>query len=70
MPPQPMRTFLLWLLLLFFSWPLALFALVAYPFIWIVLLPFRVLGIAVDGVLALVKSLIMLPARVLGQKHG
>jgi len=65
-----MRTFLLWLLLLFFSWPLALFALVAYPFIWIVLLPFRVLGIAVDGVLALVKSLIMLPARVLGQKHG
>ena len=64
-----MRTFLLWLLLLLFSWPLALFALVAYPFIWVAMLPFRVLGIAVDGVLALVKAIIMLPARVLGQKQ-
>ena len=65
-----MITFLLWVLLLCFSWPLALFALVAYPFIWIIMLPFRLVGIAVDGVLALVRGLIMLPARVLGEKRG
>jgi hypothetical protein len=65
-----MLTFLLWILLLLVSWPLALFALVAYPFIWIVMLPFRLLGIAVDGVFALVRALIMLPARVLGDKRA
>ncbi len=61
-----MFTFLLWLLLLFVCWPLALLALIAYPFIWLLLLPFRILGFAVEGVLALVKAIIFLPARVLG----
>ena len=61
-----MVKFLLWLLLLVLCWPLALLALVLYPVIWLVLLPFRLLGIAVDGVFALVRALFMLPARVLG----
>jgi hypothetical protein len=61
-----MFTFLLWLLLLFICWPLALLALIAYPFVWLLLLPFRILGFAVEGVLALVKAVIFLPARVLG----
>ena len=63
-----MLTFLLWLILLFVSWPLALLAIIVYPFIWLVLLPFRIVGIAVDGVLTLLKSLVMLPARILGGK--
>jgi hypothetical protein len=57
--------FLLWCVLLVLCWPLALFALILYPIIWILLLPFRLLGIAVHGVLELVAALIMLPARVL-----
>lgn len=61
-----MVKFLLWLLLLVLCWPLAVLALVLYPVIWLVLLPFRLLGIAVDGVFALVRALFMLPARVLG----
>jgi hypothetical protein len=60
-----MFTFLLWLLLLFVCWPLALLALVLYPLVWLLLLPFRILGIAVEGVLGLVKAIIFLPARVL-----
>jgi hypothetical protein len=60
-----MAAFLLWCLLLVFCWPLAIVALVAYPLVWILLLPFRILGIAVDGVLGLVGGLIMLPARLL-----
>jgi hypothetical protein len=56
----------LWLLLLVICWPLALLALVLWPVIWLLALPFRVLGIAVDGVFALLRALIMLPARVLG----
>ncbi len=60
-----MFAFLLWLLLLFFCWPLALLALVLYPIVWLLLLPFRIVGIAVDGVLELVKSIIFLPARIL-----
>lgn len=66
-----MIKFLLWCILLVLSWPLALLALVLYPLIWVLLLPFRLLGIAVSGVLALVTSLIMLPARVLsGPRHA
>lgn len=66
-----MFTFLLWLLLLFLCWPLALFALVLYPIVWLFLLPVRILGIAVDGVLELVKAIIFLPARVLrGPRHA
>jgi hypothetical protein len=61
-----MVKFLLWLVLLVLCWPLALLALVLYPVIWLVLLPFRLLGIAVDGAFALVRALFMLPARVLG----
>jgi hypothetical protein len=61
-----MFTFLLWLFLLFVCWPLALLAFVLYPLVWLLLLPFRLVGIAVDGVLELVKAVIFLPARVLG----
>jgi hypothetical protein len=60
-----MFTFLVWVVLLFFCWPLALMALVLYPLVWLLLLPFRILGIAVEGVLELVKAVILLPARVL-----
>ncbi len=61
-----MTKFLLWLLLLVLCWPLALLALVAYPLVWLLLLPFRLVGIAVEGVLQLVKAVILLPARILG----
>ena len=60
-----MIKFLLWCILLVFCWPLALVALVLYPIVWLLLLPFRVVGIAVGGVLELVKAVILLPARVL-----
>jgi len=60
-----MVRFLLWCILLILCWPLALVALVLYPLVWLVLLPFRVVGIAVGGVLELVKAIIFLPARVL-----
>ena len=60
-----MFTFLLWCFLLVFCWPLALLALVLYPIVWILLLPFKILGIAVHGVLALIAAIIMLPARAL-----
>jgi len=60
-----MVKFLLWLILLFFCWPLALVALVLYPLVWLMLLPFRLVGIAVEGVLEMVWALITLPARVL-----
>jgi hypothetical protein len=58
--------FLLWLVVLFFCWPLALLALVLYPVVWLLLLPFRILGIAVDGVFELLRAILFLPARVLG----
>ena len=61
-----MVNFLLWLIVLVFCWPLALLALVLYPLVWLLLLPFRLVGIAVEGVLELVKAVILLPARVLG----
>ena len=60
-----MLTFILWLLLLVFCWPLALLALILYPLVWLVLLPFRLIGIAVGGVFAFLTALIYLPARVL-----
>ena len=60
-----MITFILWCILLFFCWPLALLALVLYPIIWLLLLPFRIVGIAVDGALELVRAVIFLPTRVL-----
>ena len=58
--------FLLWALLLVLCWPLALLALVLYPVVWLLLLPFRIVGIAVEGVLGLLKAILFLPARVLG----
>lgn len=61
-----MTKFLLWLLLLFFCWPLALLALVLYPIVWLLTLPFRIIGITVDGVFHLLKAIIFLPARLLG----
>jgi len=61
-----MFSFLLWCILLVMCWPLALIALVLYPLVWLVLLPFRIVGFAVGGVLELVKAIIFLPARVLG----
>jgi hypothetical protein len=56
---------ILWLLLLFFCWPLALVALILYPLVWLLLLPFRVVGIAVEGALSLVWAVVTLPARLL-----
>ena len=60
-----MITLILWCILLFFCWPLALLALALYPIVWLLLLPFRIAGIAVDGVLELVRAIIFLPLRVL-----
>ena len=63
-----MLTFVLWLLLLVFCWPLALLALFLYPIVWLVLLPFRLLGVAVEGVFEFLRAILMLPARVLRGK--
>lgn len=65
-----MLTFLLWLFLLVFCWPLALLALVLYPLIWLLLLPFRLLGFAVEGVFELLRAVILLPARALGGRSA
>jgi hypothetical protein len=63
-----MGTFLLWLLVLFICWPLALLALIAYPLVWLFLLPFRLLGLAVDAVLDFLKAVLTLPSRLLGSR--
>ena len=60
-----MLTFLVWCVVLFFCWPLALVALILYPLVWLLLLPFRIVGIAVGGVLELVWAIVTLPARLL-----
>ncbi len=60
-----MIKFLLWCILLVLSWPLALLALVLYPLVWILLLPFRIVGIAVGGVLDLIRAIFYLPVRLL-----
>ena len=60
---------LLWLLLLIFCWPLAVLALILYPIIWLLLLPFRLIGIAVDGVFELLRAILLLPARILRGGH-
>jgi hypothetical protein len=62
-------TFILWCILLVLCWPIALLALVLYPLIWLLLLPFRIVGIAVGGVLDIVRAIIMLPARILRGGH-
>ena len=63
-----MFTFLVWCLLLVLCWPLALLALVLWPIVWLVSLPFRLVGITFEAVFALLKSLLMLPARLLGSR--
>ena len=60
-----MMTFLVWLILLIICWPLALLALILYPFIWLLLLPFKLVGITFDAIFKLLKSILLLPARVL-----
>ena len=60
-----MFTFLAWCLLFVLCWPIALIALIAYPFVWLLLLPFRIVGIAVHGVLSLIAAVILFPARLL-----
>ncbi|CAN7520787.1 MULTISPECIES: hypothetical protein [Duganella] len=60
-----MLGFVLWLVLLFLCWPLALLALVLYPLLWLISLPFRLIGIGVEGVFELLRAVVMLPARIL-----
>jgi len=60
-----MIRFLLWLILLILCWPLALLALILYPIVWLLLLPFRLLGIAVGAVFETLRAILLLPARVL-----
>ena len=60
-----MAKFLIWCILFVLCWPLALLVLIVYPLVWILLIPFRILGIAVDGVLGLLRGIVMLPARLL-----
>ena len=61
-----MVKFLLWLMLVVLCWPLALAALVVYPLVWLLLLPFKLLGIAVEGAFSLLRAVVTLPARLLG----
>ena len=66
-----MKTFLglvLWCILFVLSWPLAILALIIFPIVWLILLPFRLVWISLEGVVALFKAIIMLPARLLGQR--
>ena len=63
-----MITFIAWCLLLVFCWPLALLALVLWPLVWLISLPFRLVGITFEALFALLKALLMLPARVLGYR--
>ncbi len=65
-----MLGFLLWLLLLLLCWPIALLALVLYPLVWLLLLPFRLLGIGVEAVFELLRAIVLLPARILGASPG
>jgi len=60
-----MLTLMIWLVLLVFCWPLAIFAVLLYPLLWLLSLPFRMVGIAFDGVFALIRAIVMLPARLL-----
>lgn len=64
-----MAAFFLWCLLLIFCWPIALLAVVLYPLVWLILLPFRIVGIAVHGILAFLRALFFLPVRILHGPH-
>jgi hypothetical protein len=61
-----MLKFLLWLILFVICWPVAILALVLWPLVWLLSLPFRLLGIAVEGVFSLLRAMVLLPARMLG----
>ena len=61
-----MTKFFLWVILLVICWPVALLAILVYPFVWLLLLPFRLIGFAVDGVFAFLRAIVFLPSRVLG----
>jgi hypothetical protein len=61
-----MLKFLIWVLILVWCWPLALLALILWPFVWLLSLPFRLVGIAFDGAFSLLRAILMLPARLLG----
>ena len=63
-----MAAFLLWLILLLICWPFAVLALLLYPIVWLILLPFRIFGIAADGVLSIMRAIVLLPSRVLQGK--
>ena len=65
-----MWTFLAWLILFVLCWPLALLALLLYPLVWLVALPFRLLGITLDAVFTTLKAILFLPARVLGARRA
>lgn len=65
-----MLTFLIWLVVLFLCWPLALLALLLYPLVWLILLPFRLLGIGVEAVFDLLHAIVMLPSRILRGNAG
>ena len=65
-----MLKFLLWLLLFFICWPLAILALVVYPLVWLIMLPFRLVGIAVEGVFEFLRAILLLPATVLGYRRS
>ncbi|RJG10695.1 hypothetical protein [Massilia cavernae] len=65
-----MLSFMVWLLVLFLCWPLALLALVLWPLAWLVTLPFRLIGITFDAMFELLRAIVMLPARILGSAPG
>lgn len=65
-----MLSFLLWLIVLVLCWPLAVLALVLYPLVWLLTLPFRLIGIGVNAVFDLLRAIVMLPARILGSNPG
>jgi len=65
-----MLTFICWLLLLVICWPLALLALLLWPLIWLISIPFRLIGITFHAIFALLRALLFLPARLLGERHS
>ncbi len=67
---KSMTKFLLWLILFVMCWPIALIAIILYPIVWLLLLPFRLVGIAVGGIFELLRAVVFLPARLLGGKPG
>jgi hypothetical protein len=65
-----MTTFILWLILFLLCWPLALLALVLYPIVWLLMLPFRIIGLTMEGLFGFLAALILLPARILRASQG